>query len=79
MKNTNNNKTISYQRKDSYPSIQSLPKIINAKNLTIQTSENNLIPNNIININKQETNLRNYRSLTNIFGENYFMEKDLKE
>ena len=75
----NNNKTIPYQRKDSYPSIQSLPKIINAKNLTIQTSENNPIPNNIININKQETNLRNYRSLTNIFGENYFMEKDLKE
>ena len=77
--NNNNNKTISYQRKDSYSSIQSLPKIINAKNLTIQTNENNPIPSNILISNKQETNSRNYRSLTNIFGEHYFMEKDLKE
>ena len=78
----NNIKTISYQRKDSYPTIQTLPKIINAKNLTLQTSENKPIQENKINNNiviKQETNSRNYRSLTNIFGENYFMEKDLKE
>ena len=78
----NNIKTISYQRKDSYPTIQSLPKIINAKNLVLQTSENKPILENKINNNiviKQETNTKNYRSLTNIFGENYFMEKDLKE
>ncbi len=78
----NNIKTISYQRKDSYPTIQTLPKIINAKNLTLQTSENKPIQENKINNNiviKQETNSRNYRSLTNIFGENYFIEKDLKE
>ena len=67
----NNIKTISYQRKDSYPTIQSLPKIINAKNLVLQTSENKPILENKINNNKQETNTKNYRSLTNIFGENF--------
>ena len=70
----NNNKAVSYQRNDSYPSIQSLPKIIKGKNLAIQTSDNNSIQKN--KPNKEE---RNCRSLTNIFGDNYLMEKDLKE
>ena len=72
----NNNKNISIKKNNSYVNntIQSLPKIINGNNLTIPTSENKGV---IENQNNSKLTSRNYKSMSNLFGEDYFIQKDL--
>lgn len=81
----NNDKSLFNKRKNSisYSSINSLPMIVNGNILNTPTKEvksistkENLINNNN---NSKKNNSRNYRSLTNIFGSDYFIQKDLNE
>lgn len=72
----NNNKNISIKKNNSYinNTIQSLPKIINGNNLTIPTSENKAV---VENQNNSKLTSRNYKSMSNLFGEDYLIQKDL--
>ena len=72
----NSTKNISIKKNNSYVNntIQSLPKIINGNNLTIPTSENKAV---MENQNNSKLTSRNYKSMTNLFGEDYFIQKDL--
>ena len=81
----NNNKVLNFKGKETYSSsFKSLPKIIantNNNNLTIQTNDNKspIDNQNQMNSNKLKLTSRNYKSLSNIFGEDYLIQKDLKE
>ena len=72
----NSTKNISIKKNNSYVNntIQSLPKIINGNNLTIPTSENKAV---MENQNNSKLTSRNYKSMSNLFGEDYFIQKDL--
>ena len=72
----NSNKKISIKKNNSFinKTIQSLPKIINGNNLTIPTSENKAV---IENQNNSKLASKNYKSMSNLFGEDYYIKKDL--
>ena len=62
-------------------SIYNLPKIVNGGNnlTTIPTSEIKAVFENVTNTNNSKISSRNYKSMSSIFGEDYFMQKDLME
>ena len=76
------NKKIEYIKKDSIENsaLKSLPKIISSNNLTVPSNIKLLSPKKSpINSNNSKIQSRNYRSLTHLFGEDYFIQQDLKE
>ena len=76
------NKKIEYIEKDSIENsaLKSLPKIISSNNLTVPSNIKLLSPKKSpINSNNSKIQSRNYRSLTHLFGEDYFIQQDLKE
>ena len=76
------NKKIEYIEKDSIENsaLKSLPKIISSNNLTVPSNIKLLSPKKSpINSSNSKIQSRNYRSLTHLFGEDYFIQQDLKE
>ena len=63
----------------SESSMNSLPKIIRGNILTTPTKEYISIIENKISSNNSRLNSKNYKSLTDLFGQDYFIQKDLKE
>ena len=76
-----NNNNLQFKRKETYSnsSIKSLPKIINSNNLTIQTNDIKPQIENNASSNNSKLISRNHKSLSNLFGEDYIIQKDLKE